>query len=305
MATKDTLADKNRKYNAIRKQMQEEVFRDIDREDYIKNLFNKSEEIVRNEIDKLYMNYANQNGLSLSEVKKRADAMDVMKFQEKARKYVQNKDFSPEANEWLKVYNLKMKASRLELTKAEIDLELNKMYFDLDDYVYENINQEVLIHLQEQSGILGISSSSINERIEKITAMDFLGKNFSERIWGKNGHYHLAQKEIFKSLHSIFTTMDGYKQERRRLQRIFNVNQSQANTLLFTEITRAKSQTTDVLYRENGFTHYTYVSELNAGTCDICKELDGKVFKVEDREMGVNAAPMHPNCKCRDYAHIK
>lgn len=57
------------------------------------------------------------------------------------------------------------------------------------------------------------------------------------------------------------------------------------------------------MYKENGFTHYRYVCE--PGACPICKPMDNKVFKLEDREIGVNAAPMHTNCRCRDYGIIE
>ena len=37
--------------------------------------------------------------------------------------------------------------------------------------------------------------------------------------------------------------------------------------------------------------------------CPICKELDGKIFKVKDMECGQNAPPMHPNCHCATAPH--
>ena len=37
--------------------------------------------------------------------------------------------------------------------------------------------------------------------------------------------------------------------------------------------------------------------------CPICKELDGKRFKVKDMECGKNAPPMHPNCHCATAPH--
>lgn len=41
----------------------------------------------------------------------------------------------------------------------------------------------------------------------------------------------------------------------------------------------------------------TVFSERACGTA-VCKALDGKHFKVEDMEVGVNAPPMHPRCHC-------
>ena len=32
--------------------------------------------------------------------------------------------------------------------------------------------------------------------------------------------------------------------------------------------------------------------------CPVCNELNGKVFKVKNMVPGVNAAPIHPHCRC-------
>ena len=38
--------------------------------------------------------------------------------------------------------------------------------------------------------------------------------------------------------------------------------------------------------------------------CVRCvKEMDGKVFKLKDMEIGENAPPMHPNCHCATAPH--
>ena len=73
---------------------------------------------MQKEIDGFYMRYAGRNGLTKQEAMKKASEMDVTKFADKAAKAVKEKDFSHATNEWLKVYNLKMKVSRLELLKA-------------------------------------------------------------------------------------------------------------------------------------------------------------------------------------------
>lgn len=42
---------------------------------------------------------------------------------------------------------------------------------------------------------------------------------------------------------------------------------------------------------------YKYLAELDKHTSEICQELDGQVFLLEEAEVGINYPPMHPNCR--------
>lgn len=296
--------EKNRQYNAQRKMMYDLYLRDIDRDERIKKIFEDALFSIQNEIDRNYMAYAKSEGISVKEAKRRASEMDIRRFQERAKKAVEDKDFSKETSYWLKIYNLKMRVSRYELMKANIDLELNNAYDYAYRYLYDTLYQELSNEFANQAGILANSASDTAENIDKIVNMDFLGKNFSERIRDRrDGYYKIHQREIFKSLSNIFIHRMGYDSEIGKLSRTFDVSKGNVLRLLKTEVARANSQARDKLYKENGFTHYKYVCE--PGACPICKPLDGKVFKVSEREIGVNAAPMHPNCRCRDYGIVE
>ncbi len=49
-------------------------------------------------------------------------------------------------------------------------------------------------------------------------------------------------------------------------------------------------------YQNMGYTHYRF--KTNGDNCKACTELNGKVFSIADAEVGVNLAPIHPNCDC-------
>ena len=55
-------------------------------------------------------------------------------------------------------------------------------------------------------------------------------------------------------------------------------------------------------YLENNVEEFEFVAEPSA--CGLCKPLDGKTFKVSKMESGLNAAPMHPNCRCSTVPSI-
>ena len=40
-----------------------------------------------------------------------------------------------------------------------------------------------------------------------------------------------------------------------------------------------------------------YDAHLDSRTSAICREMDGKYFKIAEKEIGVNAPPLHVNCR--------
>jgi SPP1 gp7 family putative phage head morphogenesis protein len=290
-------------YERERKAMNDLAMREFDRERAIEAIHKQHIETIQEQIDGFYMRYAGSEGLTRSEAMKRADQMDVTKFANRAKKAVKEKDFSPETNEWLKTYNLKMKVSRLELLKEEINWELIQMYDKDYQLISESLREEARLELERQAGILGNSAKGAVKRIEGIVNADFYGKNFSERIWGRTGLYQSTQKEVFKSLNKIYATMDGYRRERNRLMERMGTTEYETMRLLRTENARIGSQAQIESFKANNFTHYVYVAEKSA--CGVCKPLDGKVFKVEDAEIGVSLKPMHPNCYCSAFAYTQ
>ena len=303
----------NRQYNAEREAMDAWAKRDLNIEKLTEQVYQGAMQHITDEVDAFYLRYANRNGVSIKEARKRADSMDVTDCFQRAYEAVRDKDFSDEAEEWLRVYNLKMSTSRLELEKAKINLELLKMYSEIENITNEQLEQarlaeiarqsDLIAKYEEQAGILGNSVGNPTDRLKGVVNADFYGANFSERIWSRNGHYASLRKELFKSLNNLSVDMMGYRKERNRLMKMFNTSKYESMRLIRTEHQRVNMQVQHAMATENEFTHYTYVSEM--GACSICKALSGKTFKIEDYEMGVTAPLKHSNCKCSVYYHIE
>ena len=293
----------NRLYNAERKAQAELIKRDLDRDKLITRLYQESYDRLQAQIDKFYLGYAGREGLTKQEAMKRASEFDVTKFAEKARKAVKEKDFSHKTNSWLRVYNLKMKVSRLELLKAELGLEINSLTSNLEEVFDKARRSEYLAEYKRQAGILGISSKGAKKRLDSILNADFYGQNFSSRVWGKTGLQPMLQRDVFASLNRIYTDMNGYQKEMKRLSERYNTSEYNAKRLIKTEIARINSDTDHAMLKDNGFTHMIFVAE--PGACDICGPLDNKAVPIDKVEKGVNMFPMHPNCRCSAYGHIE
>ncbi len=253
---------------------------------------------VEHQIKVFYERYAKTEGISIEEVQKRVSEHDVKAFQKKAKEYVKNKDFSPEANAELKLYNATMRINRLELLKAEINLHLTNLT--------EENNKEITDHLEKlgkteyarQAGILDTELRYSKEGIKAIVNSDYKYGNFSKTLWTNqkalmNTIEVMLRRSIIQGGNS--TELVG------RLRKQFDVSVHEAKRLLVTEAARVQGDVQIDSMEQAGYEEYVYLSEPTA--CDICKHLDGQHFKIKDREVGVNYYPMHPFCKCSSAAY--
>ncbi len=76
-----------------------------------------------------------------------------------------------------------------------------------------------------------------------------------------------------------------------------------ANRLMITEMARVQTEAQRRSFEEIDFDQYTFHSFGTA--CPHCLAINGKHFKVKDMQPGLNAAPMHPNCRCAVSAYME
>lgn len=287
-------------YNMERKNDNAIALRDIKREKLIREAFDKSTKTLQDNLNRYYTNYANKEGISIVEAKKRASLFDIREYEEKARIAVLTRDFSEETNEWLRLYNLKMRASREELMLAEANLEMIKLFDDIEKIGLEGMTEEGMRETQRQAGILG-GQPIVREEVEKIVNATFYGNNFSQNIWGVHGHFDTLRQEVFDVMTDMHVNMDGYRNNVNKLAERMGVAESHAERLIKTEERRVISRTAVESYKANEFDGYVYVAE--PGACDICAALGDKVFRVEDAQEGINLPVAHPNCRCSSYGY--
>ena len=50
---------------------------------------------------------------------------------------------------------------------------------------------------------------------------------------------------------------------------------------------------------------YQFLATLSERTCDVCGNLDLKIFNVKDMISGKNCSPMHPSCRCTSLLYYE
>ena len=271
------------------------------------------------EINAFYGKYADKEGITLAEAKKRVRKLDIEEYERKAAKYVRdasldrkanggktNKQgyyFSEKANEEMRLYNLTMKVNRLEMLKANIGLELIKGHDELDKFMGEILQGRTEEELKRQAGILGKTIRNNAQLAHAIPNASFHNATYSDRVW----MYHdLMKADLEKLLKTGLIQGKNPRQLARELEKYVMGDAKggakfNAERLMRTELARVQTEAQKQSFERNGFTQYEFIANKNC--CDICQEKDGKHFKVKDMMPGENAAPMHPHCRCSTAAY--
>lgn len=267
----------------------------------IKKIYQSMMDQISDEIYAFYSKYASDTGITMAEAIKRANKLDMEEYSRKAKKYVEEKNFSEQANAEMKLYNMTMKVNRLELLKANIGLELVSGHDELEKFFQEELEGKTIEELERLAGILGDSIQDNKELAKSIVNASFHNATFSDRIWM---HQDLLKNDISSLLQTGLIQGRNPNVLARELRRRFNVKKSDAERLMRTEMARVQIDAQMKSYAANGIDEFEYIACGGSDVCDICKKLDGKVFKVSKMMISENAPPMHPNCHCSTGVHI-
>lgn len=259
----------------------------------IERNFNKAQKEIEHRIQIFYERYAKKEQITLDDAMKRVSSMDIRTFEEKARKYVENKDFSDRANEELRLYNASMRINRLELLKAEANLALVKANAKNEKLIQEHLTNLASNEYIRQAGILGDTVINSKAAIKTIVSASFHTANFSERLWS---NHNALVSDLGVTLRRSITQGVNPVTETTRIRDKFKVSKHEAKRLLVTESARVQGDVQLDSFEQAGYDEYIYLAEPSA--CAVCNKLDGKHFKIADREVGKNYYPMHPFCKC-------
>lgn len=289
-----------------RKREQENLRKNLKSEaEYAKEIqqtYNFAMDQIQKEIDSFYAKYAKDEGITIAQAKKRASKLDMEEYSRKAKKYVKEKNFSKQANEEMKLYNLTMKVNRLELLKASIGLELVSAFDELQQFYEQTLTERTMDEFNRQAGILG-SSVPDNAAVmaAAIVNASFHNAKYSERIWM---HQDLLRNELGKLLTRGMVQGKNPRALARELRKTFQASIFNSLRLLWTELARVQTAAQMQSYKDNGFAEYEYLTARDFKVCATCKALDGKIFKVDEEETGTNSPPMHPCCRCSTTAHM-
>ncbi|MGK4058173.1 minor capsid protein [Loigolactobacillus coryniformis] len=135
------------------------------------------------------------------------------------------------------------------------------------------------------------------QQTKAILDINWVGGNYSSRIWGNTD-------KLAKQLQELFTTQQLSGMSERdmmtALQKEFQVGAYEARRLIRTEANFVAGQAKLKGWRAHGVKQYVLIAVLDFRTSTICREKDGKVFNVADAHCNGpsgNYPPFHSFCR--------
>lgn len=300
---------KNRKYwqDRFEQVKASQINKDITYYKTLEKQFNKAMANMQRDIERWYARFAGSEGITLQEARKRLNNKELEELWWTVEEYIEKGKtlkYSDEFAQQLENASTRVHISRLEALKLQLQQQIEELYGNMTDGL-ENHLQDIYEYgfyhscFEIQKGIgLGVEINRINpNKLKTIIAKPWAddGSNFSERIWGK------YRPQLVKKIHTELTQscIRGENPQKliNTLHKRFEVTKRQASNLVMTESAYFSSLATKDSYKEIGVERYEILATLDNSTSEICRDMDGKVFKLSEYEIGVTASPFH--CRCR------
>lgn len=272
----------------------------------IQRAYTRAERDISDNIRAWYQRFADNNEITLSDAKKWITGNALKEFKWDVKEYIRKGEENALTGEWMKelenasakVHISKYEALQIKLRESleEMSAKYEQTMDDTTSEVYRTNYYHTAYEIQKGIGIgydiAGLDQSAIEKILSKPWAAD--GYNFSERIWkNKNALIDNLYKEL---THGIMLGKDPQKTI-DAISKQMNVSKNVAGRLVMTESAYFGSVARKDCFNDLGVEQYVIVATLDNRTSEICRELDGKVYKMSEYNPGVTAPPFHVYCR--------
>lgn len=266
--------------------------------------YDKAIKAIEKDVGEWYARFATTEGITLAEAKKKLSKRQLKAFRMSVEEYVEKgESLDPKWASELERASVKFHVSRLEALKLQLQQEAERVAGEFsksfDDFArntysehYYRTAYEIQKGLKLGWDVMRLDRSTVDKVVRKPWASD--GRNFSERVWTN-------RSKLVNELHTTLTQsiIRGSDPQKaiNALSKRMEVSKFAAGRLIMTEnaffASAAEKDVFDALEVER----YEILATLDSRTSQICRDMDGKVFKRSEYEVGVTAPPFHVFCR--------
>ena len=273
--------------------------------------YREARDAVRKEIDKFYRDFATAAGISEDEARQklsRGELQDFKKELERKRKIIQEMIQKSPNNRKLQAYDTEFEKlskvrelTRKEALEANVSAEIVKLGGKQEQQLNarsQNVVRTALWMNSADLSMLGDVDAKLGvghpEQVKRAAKENWQHGDFSDKIWDDKEKLIREAREVIEG---GFARNKGAYDMASDLMTRMNVSHSNALRLVRTEFNHLSNQAALAEYQAKGIKKYKFVSAIDSRTCDVCADLNGKVFNVADAKTGLNFPPIHPNCR--------
>lgn len=277
--------------------------------DYVKNVerqYDAAIKAIEEQIAVWYQRFAANNDMTLAEARKLLTTGELSEFKWTVEEYIKRGQQNAVSQAWMKQLenaSARVHISRLDSLKlhlrqqAEVLLDtqqegLSSLLSELYERGYYHTAFEVQKGLGVGWSLHGLTDEAIRKVLSRPWTLD--AQTFSDRIW-------LNKKGLINSVNTQLTQMimRGSAPDKaiKAIADRFKVSKSQAGRLVMTESAAFANMAHGDCFNDLGVEKFTVIETLDHETCELCGQLDGKVFPMSEYAVGVTAPPFHPWCR--------
>lgn len=277
---------------------------------YVENLeaqFSRAQAEIERQMAAWYQRFAANNEITLAEAKRLLNSDELAEFHWTVGEYIAHGQQNALDGAWMKQLenaSARVHISRLDALKLHIQQQAEVLFANQLDYIdeaarlmYEGSYYHTAFEVQRGLGV-GWSMHAINEEtITKVLSRPWTADNqtFRDRCWTN-------KQSLVNSVNTQLTQMiiRGEAPDRAiaAISKQFEVSKSKAGRLVMTESAAFASAGQKDSFVALDVERYEIITSRDHETCTLCADMDGKVFKMSEYQVGLTAPPFHPWCRC-------
>lgn len=257
------------------------------------------------------------NDIDITGAYRAVNKLDIEKYEREAKelvakanrlrsqgKKVSYKNFTPEENARMKVYNATMRLNRLEYLKSQIGLTMVDLGMDISNDMRDRIQDDYMNEVKRQSGILGEDLTKAplwaSKEVATVVMAQTGSANFSQRIWA---NIDALKAELDAAISTGIIRGDNPREMAKLLKKYVRATVTN-HRYVAERIARTESARVQFVVQKNSLIKMDYRFckwHAEPGACKICSDIvnndDGfgkGVYEIDDCPI----VPAHPNCRC-------
>ena len=268
---------------------------------------------LRREVNDFYARYADEDGISYADAVKRLNNAELTEWRYELGKYVEdiNAETDPEVKRRLiselNARSYGSRITRLTALEGQINTVTASLFSEGVAKAKATFGEaftegyfRTSYDLQCRSGFAREIAGIDEKLIEEVLSYRYDGQDFSSRIWKNKTALALNLKN---TLTDSLIRGKSAAETAAALSKQTDASFRSAARLVRTEMNRFHNEGAMRAYSEAGIEYYEFIATYDARTCDECAALDGKRFRLDEKEPGVNFPPIHPNDRCTTVAY--
>lgn len=280
--------------------------------DDIDKIYNEAQRYLNKQADKVFDKFQRDYGLSETDARQVLKDMKGKRSLSEMRKVLEARPEDPNINQLLADMDSGAYAFRLnrfnELSQ-QVDRLRNAMYQaekKQSDRFYPDLMKDsynrITFNLQQHTGLAYHFDALPEAEIKRLSRLKWSGDNYSGRIWNNTGE---LARQLKNELLVNWMTGRSNRDVVNSIAERFNVGRNNARRLVRTEAAFFHNEMEALSYKDADIEQYRFVAVLDKRTSSICREHDGKVYKMSERKTGINYPPLHPWCRSTTIAHFE